>query len=93
MFVGAWFEATRGHDVGVEYEPEPWPDSVMQFPLVGAIPGAIMAFLIIIKDGQGFIAKLREHGRLSVAWAHASEAAMLAPFFDPVAPFVCRGLV
>jgi len=77
LFVWAWYEATRGHDVGVEYEPEPWPDSVMQFPLVGAIPGAILGFLVIIRDGRDTIAELRAHGGFGAAWAHASGMAVL----------------
>jgi len=77
LFVWAWYEAMRGHDVGVEYEPEAWPDSVMQFPLVGAIPGAILACLIIFKDGQNYIATLRTHGGFSAAWSSASQSAVL----------------
>ena len=77
LFVWAWYEAARGHDVGAEYEPEPWPDAVMQFPLVGAIPGVILAFVIIINDGRAFFAKLREHGGFGAAWAYTSQAAVL----------------
>ena len=75
VFSLACWEALRAHDVGVEYEPEPWPIAVSQFPLVGIIPGVLFVFLIIIHDGRAFLGALREHNGLSAAWAHASEAA------------------
>jgi putative tricarboxylic transport membrane protein len=75
VFSLACWEALRAHDVGVEYEPEPWPIAVIQFPLVGIIPGVLFVFLIIIHDGRAFLGALREHNGLSAAWAHASEAA------------------
>ena len=75
VFSLACWEALRLHDVGAEYEPEAWPIEVIQFPLVGIIPGVLFVFLIIIHDGRAFLGALREHNGLSAAWAHASEAA------------------
>jgi putative tricarboxylic transport membrane protein len=62
--------------VGIECEPEPWPLSVSQFPLVGIIPGLIFVFLIIINDGRDYLGALREHNGLRAAWTHASRAAV-----------------
>lgn len=75
IFSWACWEALRAHDVGAEYEPEPWPIAVSQFPLVGIIPGILFVFLIIIHDGRAFLGALKEHNGLAAAWAHASEAA------------------
>ncbi|MBT4940280.1 MAG: hypothetical protein HON14_14195 [Rhodospirillaceae bacterium] len=77
MFTWAWWEATRGHDVGAEYEPEPWPLVVSQFPLVAAIPGLMLVFFAMLNDGRVYLAALREHGGFGSAWAHASEEAVL----------------
>jgi putative tricarboxylic transport membrane protein len=77
LFTWAWWEATRGHDVGPEYELEPWPTSVSQFPLVAVIPGIILVFFAMLKDGQGYLAALKEHGGFGAAWAHTSEVAVL----------------
>ncbi|MBT4589928.1 MAG: tripartite tricarboxylate transporter permease [Rhodospirillaceae bacterium] len=77
LFTWAWWEATRGHDVGAEYEPEPWPLVVSQFPLVAAIPGLMLVFFAMLNDGRVYLAALREHGGFGSAWAHASEEAVL----------------
>ena len=77
LFTWAWWEATRGHDVGPEYELEPWPTSVSQFPLVAVIPGIILVFFALLKDGQGYLAALKEHGGFGAAWAHTSKTAVL----------------
>jgi TctA family transporter len=75
VFSLACWEALRAHDVGAEYEPEAWPIAVSQFPLVGIIPGVILAIFIIIGDARAYLGALREHHGLRAAWAHASEAA------------------
>ena len=77
VFSLACWEALRAHDVGAEYEPEPWPIAVSQFPLVGIIPGILFVFLIIIHDGRAFLGALRKHNGLGAAWAHTAEAAVL----------------
>ncbi len=75
VFALAGWEALRAHDVGAEYEPEPWPIAVSQFPLVGIVPGVVLVSLIIINDGRAFLGAIREHNGLAAAWAHASEVA------------------
>ena len=59
------------------FESQGWPSSVKEFPVTAAIPGAFLVFLAMFKDGQGYVATLKEHGSLLVAWKHTAEKAFL----------------
>ena len=74
VFCLACWEALRAHDVGAEYEPEPWPIAVSQFPLVGIVPGILFVFFVIINDGRDFLGALRKHHGVATAWAYTSAA-------------------
>ena len=59
------------------FESQGWPSSVKEFPVTAAIPGACLVFIAMFKDGQGYLATLKEHGSLLVAWTHTAEKVLL----------------
>lgn len=77
LFVWSVWEATRSHGPGSDYDPEPWPSTVAEFPLVAAIPGLVLVFCTLIRDGRGYLAEVSKHGSLGLAWRHATEEALL----------------
>lgn len=77
IFALAWWESVRLHVIEPQFEPETWPSSVSQFPLLGAIPGLILGILVLTNDGRDFLKVLREHGSFSAAFANVSESAVL----------------
>lgn len=96
LFVWSYWEATRGHDVGIEYEPEPWPFTVSQFPIVAAVPGAVLVFFAMLNDGREYLSTVRRHGSFGAAWAYTAEVAVLnraAMFFGYLIAMVLIMLV
>ena len=59
------------------FESQGWPSSVKEFPVTASIPGAFLVFLALLKDGQGYIATLREHGSFLAAWKFTAEKVLL----------------
>ncbi len=54
-------------------ESHGWPNSVKQFPITAALPGALMVLFVINQDGRSYLQEIREHGSFGRAWAHTAE--------------------
>ncbi|MBT3550794.1 MAG: tripartite tricarboxylate transporter permease [Rhodospirillaceae bacterium] len=54
-----------------------WPESVREFPLMSAVPGAVMVFFVLISDSRQAYAEIGKHGGLSPALAAAFDKALL----------------
>ena len=54
-------------------ESHGWPNSVKQFPITAALPGALMVLFVIVQDGRSYLKEIREHGSFSRAWSHTAE--------------------
>ncbi|MBL6864662.1 MAG: tripartite tricarboxylate transporter permease [Rhodospirillales bacterium] len=59
------------------YEADSWPDSVREFPIMSAVPGAVMVFFILFFDGKKLLSEITFHGNFSSALKYSSEKAML----------------
>ena len=55
-----------------------WPRSVKEFPIVAAIPGILLVFLALVKDGIEYKSAGREYGSFGLAWAYYSEQAVFS---------------
>jgi TctA family transporter len=55
-----------------------WPQSVMQFPIVIAVPGAALAFVAVLADSVALRAGLTDHGGWRATLRAAAERALLA---------------
>ena len=54
-------------------ESHGWPNSVKQFPITAALPGALMVLFVIVQDGRSYRQEIREYGSFGRAWSHTSE--------------------
>ena len=77
LFFWAMWEATRGHNVGAEYVPEPWPLEVSQFPIVTIVTGFILVFFVIIKDWKACVTFVKQHESIGSALTRAADDALL----------------
>lgn len=77
LFSWAMWEATRGHNVGAEYVPEPWPLEVSQFPIVTIVTGFILVFFVIIKDWKACVTFVKQHESIGIALTRAADDALL----------------
>ena len=77
LFSWAMWEATRGHNVGAEYVPEPWPLEVSQFPIVAIVTGFILVFFVIMKDCKECVTFVKQHESIGIALRHAADDALL----------------
>ncbi len=64
-------------------ESHGWPNSVKQFPITAALPGALMVLFVIVQDGRSYRQEIRQYGSFSRAWSHTSEEVV----FDRAAIF------
>ena len=55
-----------------------WPRSVKEFPIVAAIPGILLVFLALVKDGIEYKSAGLEYGSFGLAWAYYSEQAVFS---------------
>ena len=77
LFSWAMWETTRGHNVGAEYVPEPWPLEVSQFPIVTIVTGFILVFFVIIKDWRACVTFVKQHESIGIALTRAADDALL----------------
>ena len=77
LFSWAMWEATRGHNVGAEYVPEPWPLEVSQFPIVTIVTGFILVFFVILKDWKACVTFVKQHESIGIALTRAADDALL----------------
>jgi TctA family transporter len=59
------------------YQAWDWPESVREFPLMSAVPGAVLVFFAVLMDARGTSAELRIHGGFSAALGAAYRKAVL----------------
>ena len=77
LFSWAMWEATRGHNVGAEYVPEPWPLEVSQFPIATIVTGFILVFFVILKDWKACVTFVKQHESIGIALTRAADDALL----------------
>jgi len=73
-----------------------WPPPVRQFPLLIAIPGAVLAFIVTIRDLQDLLAANKAVGAWRMTWKKAAEDASLSeavPFFAYLAAILVLTLL